>query len=65
MVSEFVEGLWDGLDKWEISLPEIFSQSCPVLRDVCLIMIHSLANNIKYTLFCINMSMWREVHLPA
>ncbi len=56
VVSEFVVGLWDGLDKCEISLPEILSQSCPVLHDVCFIMIHSLANNIKCKLFCINMS---------
>ncbi len=45
MVSEFVVGVWDGLDECEISLPEILSQSCPVLRG-CSAMIHSLANKI-------------------
>ncbi len=28
VVSEFVVGVWDGLDEFEISLPEILSQSC-------------------------------------
>ncbi len=27
VVSEFVVGVWDGLDECEISLPEILSQS--------------------------------------
>ncbi len=44
VVSEFVVGVWDGLD--EISLPEILSQSCPVLHGGCSAMIHSLANKI-------------------
>ncbi len=48
VASELVVGVWDGLDECEISLPEIMSQSCPVLRDGCLVMIHPLANNIKY-----------------
>ncbi len=60
VVSEFVVVVWDGLDECEISLPGILSQSCPVLSDGCLVIMHSLANNIKYNikckLFCINMS---------
>ncbi len=48
MVSEFVVGVWDGLDECEISLPEILSQSCPVLHGGCSVIIYSLANNIKY-----------------
>ncbi len=47
VVSEFVVGVWDGLDECEISLPEILSQSCPALHGGCSVMIHSLANNIK------------------
>ncbi len=31
----------------EISLPEMLSQSSPVLRDGCLVMLHPLASNIK------------------
>ncbi len=46
MVSELVVGVWDGLDECEISLPEILSQSCPVLHDGCAVMIHALANKI-------------------
>ncbi len=46
MVSEFVVAVWDGLDECEISLPEILSQSCPILHGGCSAMIHSLANNI-------------------
>ncbi len=46
-VSEFVVGVWDGLDECQISLPEILSQSCPVLHGGYSVMIHSLANNIK------------------
>ncbi len=30
--SEFLVGVWDGLDECEISLPEILSQSGPVLH---------------------------------
>ncbi len=56
MVSECFVGVWNGLDKYDICLPDFFSQACPVLRDGCLIMIHSLANNIKCKLFCTNMS---------
>ncbi len=56
MVSEFVVGVWDGLGECEISLPEISSQSCPVIHGGCSVMIHSLANNIKWKLFCINVS---------
>ncbi len=52
MVSEFVVGVWDGLDECEISLPEILSQSCPVLHGGCPVMIHSLANNIKCNIKC-------------
>ncbi len=52
VVSEFVVGVWDGLDECEISLPEILSQSCPVLHGVCSVMIHSLANNIKCNIKC-------------
>ncbi len=55
MVLEFVLCVWDGLDECKISLPEILSQSCSVPHDVCLVMMHSLANNIKCKVFCINM----------
>ncbi len=34
------------LDECEISLPEILSQSCPVLHGGCSVMMHSLANKI-------------------
>ncbi len=44
VVSEFVVGVWDGLDECQISLPEMLSQSCPVLHGGCSVMIHSLAN---------------------
>ncbi len=44
--SEFVVGVWDGLDECEISLSEILSQFCPVLHGGCSVMIHSLANKI-------------------
>ncbi len=56
---------WYGLEECEISLPEILSQSCPVLHGGCSVMKHPLANNIKCKLFCINVLIWREVQLPA
>ncbi len=31
-VSEFVVGVWDGLDECEISQPEILSQSAPAFH---------------------------------
>ncbi len=34
-VSESVERLWDGLDEWEISPPEVLSQSTPAGFAVC------------------------------
>ncbi len=46
VVSDFVVGVWDGLDECEISLPEMLSQSCSVLHSGCSVMIHSLANKI-------------------
>ncbi len=46
VVSEFVVGVWDGLDECEISLPEILSQSCPVLHGGCSVMLRPLANKI-------------------
>ncbi len=55
VVSEFVVGVWYGLDECEISLPEILSQSCPVLHGGCSVMIHSLANkilNVSYFVLC-------------
>ncbi len=42
MVSEFVVGVCDGLDECEISLPEILSQSCPVLHGGCSIQLNSI-----------------------
>ncbi len=45
-VNTQVVGAWDGLDECEIFLPEILSQSCPVLHGGCSVMIHSLANKI-------------------
>ncbi len=35
VVSNFVVGLWDGLDEWVISRPEILSQSATVCVCVC------------------------------
>ncbi len=56
VVSEFVVGVWDGLDECEISLPEMLSQSCLVIHGGVSAMAHSLANYIKYKVICINMS---------
>ncbi len=39
-ISAFVVGVWDGLDECKISFHDILSQSCPVLRYGCLVMIH-------------------------
>ncbi len=61
MVSEFVVGVWDGLDECEISLPEIMFQSCPVLHDGCSVMIHSLANkilNVSYFVLMCQYDVW-------
>ncbi len=65
VLSEFVVGVWDGLDECEISLPEILSQSCPVLRDGCLVMIHSLANNILNASYFVLICQYNVVQLPA
>ncbi len=61
MVSEFVVGVWDGLDECEISLPEIMFQSCPVLHDGCSVIIHSLANkilNVSYFVLMCQYDVW-------
>ncbi len=51
VTSKFAVGLWDGLEVCEISLPELLSQSCPVLHGGCSVMIHSLANDVNVSYF--------------
>ncbi len=63
MVSECFVGVWNGLDSMTFACL-IFSQACPVLRDGCLIMIHSLANNIKSSYFVL-ICQYDMVQLPA